>query len=105
MRDFLPLKPGKFKPRPEWRQAAEAREAAYAKRHIKKSEQLTVGSKALPPLQPGDHVTLQNQTGAHPKRLDKTGVIIEVGPHHSYYVSIDGSRTITKRNRTFLRKI
>ena len=102
---FLPLQPGKFQPRPEWRQAAAAREDAYAKRHIKKAEQLSRGSKNLPPLQPGDHVAVQNQTGTNPRQWSQTGVVIEVGPHNSYHISIDGSRTVTKRNRQFLRKI
>ena len=105
LRDFLPLQPGKFQPRPEWRQAAAAREDAYAKRHIKKAEQLSRGSKNLPPLQPGDHVAVQNQTGTNPRQWSQTGVVIEVGPHNSYHISIDGSRTVTKRNRQFLRKI
>ena len=62
-------------------------------------------SKPLLPLQPGDQVAIQNQHGKNPRQWQQTGVIIEVGPHHSYHVSIDGSRTITKRNRQFLRKI
>ena len=105
LRDFLPLQPGKFQPRTEWRQAAEDREAMYAKRHILKGEQLTRGSKSLPPLKPGDCVAIQNQTGNQPRQWSQTGVVIEVNPHSSYTVSIDGSRTITRRNRQFLRKI
>ena len=77
---------------------------SYAKRHYLKAEQLSRGSKNLPPLQPGDHVAVQAQHGNNPKQWPHTGVVTEVGPHHSYYVSIDGSRTITKRNRQFLRK-
>ena len=61
LRDFLPLQPGKFQLRPEWRQAAEARATAYAKRHVQKAEQLTRGSKTLSPLNPGDHVAIKNQ--------------------------------------------
>ena len=105
LRDFLPIQPGKFQPRQEWRQAAEARAKAYAKRHVQKAEQLSRGSKALPPLSPGDHVAIQNQTGNNPRQWPKTGVVIEVGPHHSYFISVDGSRTVTKRNRQYLRKI
>ena len=44
LRDFLPLQPGKFQPRQEWRQAAEARAKAYSKRHVLKAEQLSRGS-------------------------------------------------------------
>ena len=105
LRDFLPLQPGKFQPRREWRQAADLREAAYAKRHLKKAEQLSRGTKHLPPLHPGDCVAVQNQTGNNPRQWFKTGVVIEAGPFNSYTISIDGSRNITKRNRKFLRKI
>ena len=68
LRDFLPLQPGKFQPRQEWRQAADARATAYAKRHFLKAEQLTRGSKNLPPLKPGDHVAIQAQHGNNPKQ-------------------------------------
>ena len=105
LKDFLPLQPGKFQPRQEWRQAASARAAAYAKRHITKGEQMSNSSKPLQPLKTNDQVAVQNQRGQNPRQWDQTGVVVEVGPHNSYHVSIDGSRTITKRNRQFLRKI
>ena len=38
LRDFLPIQPGKFSPRPEWRLAADRRAQALAKRHILKHE-------------------------------------------------------------------
>ena len=59
----------------------------------------------LPPLKAGDCVSLQNQTGNKPRQWLQTGVVIEAGPYDSYTISIDGSRTITKRNRKYLRKI
>ena len=62
-------------------------------------------SKPLHPLKPGDQVAIQNQTGNNPRQWLHTGVVIEVGPYNSYHVSVDGSRTITKRNRQYLRKI
>ena len=105
LRDFLPLQPGKFIQRPEWQQAAEAREKSYSKRILDKAVQLTKGSKQLPALKPGDHVHIQDQYGNTPKQWNKTGVIVEVGKHDDYLVSIDGSRHVTKRNRKFLRKI
>ena len=105
LRDFLPLQPGKFEPRKEWRQSAESRAHAYAQRHILKSEQLAVGSKHLPPLATGDNVAVQNQTGKSPRAWDKTGKVLEVLDYNSYLVKIDGSRHVTKRNRRFLRKI
>ena len=105
LRDFLPLQPGKFEPRAEWRQAADDRAKAFAQRHVLKSEELATGSKTLHPLAIGDHVSLQDQTGRTPRAWGKTGVVVEVNDFNSYQVKVDGSRHVTKRNRRFLRKI
>ena len=105
LRDFLPIQPGKFAPRPEWRLAADQRAAAFAKRHVTKHEQLHHGAKDLPPLLVGDHVAIQDQTGKTPRAWTKTGTILEVLPHHSYLVRVDGSYRVTKRNRQFMRSI
>ena len=105
MRDFLPIQPGKFAPRPEWRLAADQRAAAFAKRHVTKHEQLHHGTRQLPPLVVGDHVAIQDQTGKTPRAWTKTGTILEVLPHHSYMVRVDGSNRVTKRNRQFMRSI
>ena len=59
---------------------------------------------ALPPLRIGDQVWIQNQTGPHPTKWDKTGVIVEVRQYHQYVIRVDGSGRITLRNRKFLRK-
>ena len=50
LRDSIPLQPGKFVPREEWRLAAHQREVAYFKRRMVKQEQLARGSKAQGPL-------------------------------------------------------
>ena len=52
-------------------------------------------TKSLPPLQPGTHVYLQNQTGNRPKHWDKTGVVAESLPYHQYRVRMDGSGRAT----------
>ena len=41
LRDFLPLQPGKFSPREDWRQAADTRATAYAKRVMEKAIDLS----------------------------------------------------------------
>ena len=61
-------------------------------------------TRFLPPLSVGDHVRIQNQMGNHPKRWDKTGVVIEVRQYHQYVIRMDGSGRVTIRNRKFLRK-
>ena len=106
LRDHLPLQPHKFQPRAEWRLEADQREKAYAKRHILKKEQLTSGSKALPPLLIGDHVAIQDATKlGKPGKWLKTGIVTDCLPYQSYELKVDGSNTLTKRNRVHLRKI
>ena len=61
-------------------------------------------TKPLLPLRVGDHVLIQNQTGNHPKRWDKRGVIASCEGFDQYIVIVDGSRRLTKRNRKFLRR-
>ena len=60
-------------------------------------------AKPLHPLCVGDHVLIQNQTGNHPKRWDKRGVVASYEGFDQYIVIIDGSRRLTKCNRKFLR--
>ena len=105
LRDHLPLQPGHFSVRAEWRQTAEMRERALAQRHMTKKEALTRGSKDLPPLSLGDIVMVQDQATHKAGRWTKTGKIVEVLDFDSYLIKIDGSNTVTKRNRKFLRKI
>lgn len=105
LRDHLPLQPGHFSVRAEWRQNAERRENALAHRHVIKHEALTSGSRKLPPLKLGDKVMVQDQSTHKPGRWTKTGTVVEVQEYDSYLVKIDGSNTVTKRNRKFLRKV
>ena len=60
LRDVLPIQPGKFSPRQEWRLSADQRVATFAKRHLLKHEQLQQGTKQLPPLLLRDHVAVQD---------------------------------------------
>ena len=107
LRDFLPLQPGKFTPRQEWRQAAESRAAAYAKRVMDKAVDLSRHTRSLSPLSLGQHVLIQDQDKASRtyKQWTKTGIVINAGAYDDYQVRIDGSRNITKRNRQFLKPI
>lgn len=99
LRDHLPSR----KPlRKEWNEISEAREAALARRHLRKPAELT---REMEPLLVGDVVQLQNQCGNKPIRWYKTGTIVAVLPHRQYRILVDGSRRVTLRNRRFLKKI
>lgn len=104
IKDFIPIPPGRYKPHPTWLETMAAREEALRNRHMKAAERWTEHTKQLPPLAVGNHVRLQNQTGPHPTRWDKTGLVVEVRQYDQYVVRIDGSGRVTLRNRKFLRR-
>ena len=65
---------------------------------------LKAHSRELPPLSAGARVFIQNQSGPHPNKWDKTGTVVEVEANDQYRVKVDGSGRVTLRNRRFLRK-
>ncbi len=73
-------------------------------RHIRHQDKWSEHTKLLPPLKIGDRVRIQNQTGSHPNKWDRTGIVIEVPQFHQHLIRIDGSGRQTLRNRKFLRK-
>ncbi len=104
IRDFIPILPGRYKPHITWRETLVARENALRNCHMKAMEHWSEHTRQLPPLVVGDRVRIQNQTGPHPTKWDKTGQVIEVRQFDQYVVQMDGSRRVTLRNRKFLRK-
>ena len=78
IRDFIPIHPGKYLPHNTWKEYLINREEALRSRHMRICERLTAHSHNLPPLKIGDNVRIQNQTGLHPTKWDKTGIVIEV---------------------------
>ena len=89
--------------RPIWREAWASKEKALRVRFAKSTEALNEHSRPLPKLNIGDKCFVQNQSGNHPTKWDRTGTVVETGDHEQYMVKIDGSGRITRRNRQFLR--
>ena len=87
-----------------WQELADAREKALAPRSTKQHEKWSTGAKELIPLQVGDNVFIQNQSGNYPLKWDKRGKVVGVKGFDQYEVMVDGSRRITLRNRKYLRK-
>ena len=104
VKDLIPILPGKYNPHTTWRESLDLREEALRHRHMRHQERWSEHTRTLPPLQIGDRVRIQNQTGPHPNKWDRTGIIIEVRQFHQYLIRIDGSGRQTLRNRKFLRK-
>ena len=103
LRDFLPSQKHALMG-DMWTNVLGAREEALAKRALMTHDRWTEKTKPLLPLRVGDHVLIQNQTGNHPKRWDKRGVIASCEGFDQYVVIVDGSRRLTRRNRKFLRR-
>ena len=89
--------------RPHWREAWAMKELALRKRFVRWSERHNEHTKNLKPLRIGDRVFVQNQEGPHPRKWDRSGLVVDVLPHCKYRVKIDGSGRVTSRNRQFLR--
>ena len=104
IRDPIPIPMGRCCPHQTWQETMHNREIALAKRHSREKEKWSQNTRQLPPLQVGDHVYLQNLIGNHPRRWERTGVVIEVRQFHQYAIRIDGSGRVTLRNRQHLRK-
>ena len=90
--------------RPMWREAWRAKETALRTRFTRSMEQLNAKARSLPPLCPGERVFVQNQTGSHPTKWDRSGTVVDVQGHDQYLIKVDGSGRLTVRNRRFLRR-
>ena len=104
IRDFIPVERGKYMPSHIWSTAMQQRELALRHRWSLGREKWSEHTRLLHPLTVGDKVFLQNQTGNHPNRWERSGTIIEVKQHDQYAIKTDGSGRVTLRNRRFLRK-
>ena len=110
LKDLIPIPPGTTifehaHTAPVWRETWKAREEALRLRFCKQLEARRRHTRALPDLNAGDRVQIQNQRGAHPNKWDCTGRVVETLPHSQYLVRVDGSGRITRRNRRALRQI
>ena len=103
IRDGLPILKGKYNPHQTWKELLDHREKAMAKRHVASHEAWSEHAKSLQPLKVGDRVYVQNQTGNHPRRWERTGIVVEVKEFDQYAVRVDGTGRVTLRNRKFLR--
>ena len=106
IRDFLPIRPGEYKPSEVWVDSRETRELALRNRLIRNGERWSSHTRDLRPLQPGSKVMIQNQHGAGKiaKKWDKTGLVLENLGFNKYRIKVDGSGRVTDRNRQFLRQ-
>ena len=80
------------------------REKTLAKRHAREHERWSEHTRLLHPLKVGDWVYIQNLVGNHPRKWERTGLVVETRQFHQYVVRTDGSGRVTLRNTQHLRK-
>jgi len=90
--------------RPLWRQAWVKKEEALRERFHRSAEKRNEHSRSLPDLVLADRCYIQNQTGNHPNRWDRSGTVVEVHGNDSYTLKVDGTGRVTRRNRRYLRR-
>ena len=106
MRGFLPRGDASLQVREDWRLSADRRAAAFAKRESQMQDRLQAGSKVLEQLEVGQEVVVQDPpANGKAGKWTKSGTVVEVLPHDAYFVRIHGSRTLTRRNRSHIKKI
>ena len=67
-------------------------------------ETLGAHTRSLPLLEMGDQVFVQNQSGPHPNKWDRSGIVVDLKGNDQYLIKVDGTGRLTLRNRRFLRK-
>ena len=104
IRDPIPIPMGRYCLHSTWKEMLAHREKAMAKRHARERERWSEHTKLLQPLKVGDRIYIQNLVVNHPRKWERTGVVVETRQFHQYVVRIDGSGRVTLRNRQHLRK-
>ena len=102
IKDFIPVLAGKYRPRQEWGFVQEDRDRALARRLEMDGSRLERNTRQLKEIPVGTAVSIQNQTGRHKTKWDKTGIVVENQPFNKVLVRVDGSRRVTTRNRRFV---
>ena len=105
IRDLFPVVEGKLKMRSDWELMLKQRDAALARRHAKRGQDLVEHTRKLRTLEVGETVAVQNQKGNDSKRWGCTGKIVEIKKNDQYVVKLDGSGRLTLRNRKFLKPL
>ena len=103
--DFTPSHPTHYQLHKDWIVSQEQQEYIAAKQNIKQAKRCNTTAHELQPLPLSTPVLIQN-TGnhlQHSKKWDKTGIITENILDRQYHIRLDGSGSITLRNRLFLR--
>ena len=103
LKAHLPLLPQRDHVLPKWKEIRQARETVMASRIADRVQTSNEDRRSLPPLNPGQHVLIQDGEGRTPTRWGRSGIVTEVLPFRQYNVKIDGSNRLRLRNRKQLK--
>ena len=103
-RGILPRLPATYRPHQDWTSRLDLRERALSRRQATGRARWDEHTQGLSPLGCGDTVMIQDQTGHHPTKWDKSGTVVEVLQYHQYAVRTEGSGRLTTQNRCYLRR-
>jgi hypothetical protein len=73
--------------------------------HGRQEDKLTEHTKVPPGLKISDMALVQKYSGPHTTRWDRLGTMVVIRPHDQYMVNMDGSGTVTLRNKRFFEPI
>ena len=77
---------------------------ALKTRFVRSAESLNQHAHSLPALNCVDKVFVQNQTGPHPNKWDRSGVVVDCKDFDQYLIKLAGTGRLFLRNRRFLRR-
>ena len=80
----------------------EMQRVGFKTRFGRSAESLNQHACGRPALNCGDKVFVQNQTGPHQNKWDRSGVVVECKDFDQYLVKFDGTSRPSLRNRRFL---
>ena len=80
---------------PMWRDTWKAKEDALKVRFVRSFEHLNSHAHNLPKLNPNDRVFVQNQSGPHPNKWDRSGGVVEINTFDQHVIKLDGSGRLT----------
>ena len=86
------------------KQAWNLKEQPLKERYVWSTENIKQHARPKEPLQVGDNILIQNQTGNNLTRWDHSSIVVETRDFDQYLVKYSGSGRLTLCNRQFLRK-
>ena len=80
-----------------WKEVWKSKELALRTRFVRSAESMNQHAHPLPVLQCGDRVFVQNQTGPHPNKWDRSGVVVECHQARWYWQTFSEEPKVSQK--------